>query len=279
MKKIGLIDYYINEWHALNYPTFLKNVKGDVYGEFEITDFYAEIDHPDLSSDEYEKKYGVHKCSSLEELCNKCDYLMVLYPDNPERKFEVIKKVIPYKKPIFVDKTFMNNFSEAKQTFELAEQYHTPLFTSSSLRYADEVVALENINSLLVIAPSVHLSDYWIHPLEIVVSKMGIGAIRAKLSRSGVHHMLNINYPNDRSALIVIAEGGNAQDFFVSGNGKFKQNLVRCASPYFENEMKDILRFYKEKKPSFSYLESLEAMKLRDIALQNRFDEWVTLVD
>ena len=275
MKRIGLIDYYINEWHALNYPSFLKNVKGDE--DIEITDFYAEIDHPDLSSDEYEKRYGVHKCSSLEELCNKCDYLMVLYPDNPERKFEVIKKVILYKKPVFVDKTFMNSFKEAKQTFELAKQYQTPLFTSSSLRYADEVVALEATDSLLVIAPSVHLSDYWIHPLEIVVSKMGSGAFRAKLSKSGVHHMLNIEYPNNKNALIVIAEGGNAQDFFISGNGKFKQNLVRCASPYFENEMKDILRFFKEKTSSFSCLETLDAMKLRDIALQNRFDEWINI--
>ena len=277
MKRIGLIDYYINEWHALNYPSFLETAKKDFKEDFQITDFYAEIDHPNLSSDEYEKKYGVHKCSSLEELCNKCDYLMVLYPDNPERKFEVIKKVIPFKKPVFVDKTFMNNFKEAKATFDLAEQYGTPLFTSSSLRYADEVKALENPESLLVIAPSVHLSDYWIHPLEIVVSKMGSGAFRAKLSKSGVHHMLNIEYPDGRTALIVIAEGGNAQDFFISGNGKFKQNLVRCASPYFENEMKDILRFFLEKKPSFSKLETLEAMRLRDIALENRFDEWIKL--
>ena len=277
MKRIGLIDYYINEWHGLNYPTFLKNVKGEIDKEFEITDFYAEIDHPNLSSDEFEKNYGIHKCSSLEELCTKCDYLMVLYPDNPERKFEVVKKVITYKKPIFVDKTFMKSFKEAKEIFDLAKQNQTPLFTSSSLRYADEVVALENTNSLLVIAPSVHLSDYWIHPLEIVVSKMGAGATRAKLSKSGVHHMLNIEYPEDKNALIVIAEGGNAQDFFISGNGKFKQNLVRCTSPYFENEMKDVLRFFIEKNPSFSYLETLEAMKLRDIALQNKFDEWINL--
>ena len=277
MKRIGLIDYYINEWHALNYPTFLNNVKKDFDEDFCITDFYAEIDHPDLPSDDYESKFGVHKCSSLEDICTKCDYLMVLYPDNPEKKFETIKKVIPFKKPIFVDKTFMNNYEEAQKTFDLAEKMGTPLFTSSSLRYANEVVELGNVDSLLVIAPSVHLSDYWIHPLEIVVSKMGAGAVRAKLSRSGVHHMLNIEYPNNKSALIVIAEGGNAQDFFVSGNGKFKQNLTRCISPYFENEMRDILRFFQQKNPSFSHLETLEAMKLRDIALENRLDEWVNL--
>lgn len=277
MKRIGLIDYYINEWHALNYPSFLANVKKDVDEEFAITDFYAEIDHPDLSSKEYEEKYGVHQCASLEELCKTCDYLMILYPDNPERKFEVIKKVIPYKKPIFVDKTFLNSFEEAKEIFSLAENYGTPLFTSSSLRYADEVKALEDIDSLLVIAPSVHLSDYWIHPLEIVVSKMGSEAIRAKLTKSGVHHMLNIEYPNNKNALIVIAEGGNHQDFFVSGNGKYKQNLNRCVSPYFENEMRDMLRFFNEKKASFAKDETLCAMRLRDIALSNKFDEWIKL--
>lgn len=277
MKRIGLIDYYINEWHALNYPSFLANVKKDIDDEFVISDFYAEKDHPDLSSCEFEKKYGIHQCASLEELCNKCDYLIVLYPDNPERKFEVVKKVISFRKPIFVDKTFMNTFKEAKEIFVLAKKEGTPLFTSSSLRYADEVKELGDTNSLLVIAPSVHLSDYWIHPLEIVVSKMGSKAIRAKLSRSGVHHMLNIEYPDNKSALIVIAEGGNAQDFFISGNGKFKQNLVRCASPYFENEMRDILRFFKTKKVSFSKEETLCAMRLRDIALSNKFDEWIKL--
>lgn len=277
MKRIGLIDYYINEWHALNYPTFLANVKKDIDDEFLITDFYAEIDHPNLSSKEFEGKYGVHQCESLEELCHTCDYLMVLYPDNPERKFEVVKKVIKYRKPIFVDKTFMNTYEEAKEIFALAEKEGTPLFTSSSLRYADEVKDLGEVDSLLVIAPSVHLSDYWIHPLEIVVTKMGSEAISAKLSRSGVHHMLNIEYPNNKSALIVIAEGGNAQDFFISGNGKFKQNLVRCTSSYFENEMREILKFFINKKTPFAKEETLCAMRLRDIALSNKFDEAIKL--
>ena len=277
MKKIGLIDYYINEWHALNYPSFLANIKNSVNEEFAITDFYAEIDHPNLSSKEFETKYGIHECASLDELCRSCDCLMVLYPDNPERKFEVVKKVIKYKKPIFVDKTFMNAFEEAKEIIELAEKEGTPLFTSSSLRYADEVKELGEVDSLLVIAPSVHLSDYWIHPLEIVVTKMGGKALRAKLSKSGVHHMLSIEYPENKSALIVIAEGGNAQDFFISGNGKFKQNLVRCASPYFENEMKEILKFFINKKAPFNKEETLCAMRLRDIALSNKFDEWIKL--
>ena len=89
--------------------------------------------------------------------------------------------------------------------------------------------------------------------------------------------MLSIEYPENKSALIVIAEGGNAQDFFISGNGKFKQNLVRCASPYFENEMKEILKFFINKKAPFNKEETLCAMRLRDIALSDSFDKWIKL--
>ena len=26
MKKIGFVDYYISEWHANNYPGWIKNI-------------------------------------------------------------------------------------------------------------------------------------------------------------------------------------------------------------------------------------------------------------
>ena len=29
MKKIGFIDYYLDEWHANNYPQFIKDADGE----------------------------------------------------------------------------------------------------------------------------------------------------------------------------------------------------------------------------------------------------------
>ena len=43
MKKIGFIDYYLDEWHANNYPKFIKDAVGD---EFVIAYAYGEIDKP-----------------------------------------------------------------------------------------------------------------------------------------------------------------------------------------------------------------------------------------
>ena len=43
MKRIGFIDYYLDEWHANNYPQLIKEVSG---GELEVTCAYAVIDSP-----------------------------------------------------------------------------------------------------------------------------------------------------------------------------------------------------------------------------------------
>lgn len=277
MKKIGFIDYYLNEWHALNYPEMIASIQNEFDGEFRITHAYAEIDHPNMSTDEYCKKYNVIRCSSIDEICHECDYLILLYPDDPERKCEVIKKVISFGKPVFVDKTFVNSYEEAKEVFECAKKYNTPMFTSSSLRYSIELKELPNdLTSLFIVAPSVHLKDYWVHPLEMLVSKMGVGAKKVKHLVSGNHHILQIKYEN-KDALIVMAEMGYAQDFFVSGNGQNGQNLKRCTSPYFVNEMRDVLRFFKEKTPSFDYQQTLEIMRIRDLTLLEKYDEWLEL--
>ena len=44
MKKIGFIDYYLDEWHANNLPQWLKNARRG--GEFELYMAYGEVEPP-----------------------------------------------------------------------------------------------------------------------------------------------------------------------------------------------------------------------------------------
>ena len=43
MKTIGFIDYYLDEWHANNYPDFIKSCAGDRYT---VGCAYGKIDSP-----------------------------------------------------------------------------------------------------------------------------------------------------------------------------------------------------------------------------------------
>ena len=58
MKKIGFIDYFLDEWHANNYPAWIKEQSG---GECVVTYAYAKIDSPlgGLTSAAWAEKHGV----------------------------------------------------------------------------------------------------------------------------------------------------------------------------------------------------------------------------
>ena len=42
MKTIGFVDYYISEWHANNYPQWIKDVCAESGRNFEVKYVWAE---------------------------------------------------------------------------------------------------------------------------------------------------------------------------------------------------------------------------------------------
>ena len=69
MIKIGFIDYYLDEWHANNYPAWIKEASE---GEMEVCYCYGEIDAPNgLTNAEWAEKFGVTLCSSIDEVIEK----------------------------------------------------------------------------------------------------------------------------------------------------------------------------------------------------------------
>ncbi len=48
MKKIGFIDYYLSEWHANNYPNWIKTANEKLGTDFEVAYAWAELDKSPL---------------------------------------------------------------------------------------------------------------------------------------------------------------------------------------------------------------------------------------
>ena len=87
MKKIGLIDYYLDEWHANNLPQWVKDASD---GNYNITYAYGKITAPSgVTSEQWCEDHGVNLCETIEEVVEKSDVLMVLSPDNPEMHWEL----------------------------------------------------------------------------------------------------------------------------------------------------------------------------------------------
>ena len=76
MKKIGFIDYYLNEWHADNYPAWIEAVSD---GKYKVCYCWGEIDCPHkggMTNKEWAEKQVIELCSCEEEVIEKSDVLV-----------------------------------------------------------------------------------------------------------------------------------------------------------------------------------------------------------
>lgn len=124
MIKIGYIDYYLDEWHANTAPKHFKEQVGD---EVKVCYAYGEITAPNgTTSEQWCEKMGVEYCATISEVIEKSDVLMVLAPDNCERKEDLAREALASGKPCFVDKPFGTDLASAKRMFEIAEKAAHP---------------------------------------------------------------------------------------------------------------------------------------------------------
>jgi hypothetical protein len=66
MKKIGFIDYFLDEWHANNYPSWIRDNCAANGRDLELAYAWADIDKAGgISTEAWCGKYGIQMLSSL----------------------------------------------------------------------------------------------------------------------------------------------------------------------------------------------------------------------
>ena len=278
MKKIGFVDFYLSEWHANNYPNWIKEVCADKGYEYELAYAWAEQDISPVdgvSSAEWCATFGAELCPTLEELCEKSDVIFILAPTNPEKHLPYAKVVLPYGKPTYIDKTFAPSLEAAKEIFAIAEKHGTPFFSSSALRYEAALDDVADCRSITVFMSGRTADEYIIHDIEMVVKKLGVGANKVMCVLNGNQHFFHLGYADDRSACLVYAPFGLPGSTIMESATEGK--TVKSRSAIFNELIADILRFFGKKTVSFDVAQTLEAMKIRDAVLASRDNcgQWI----
>ena len=170
--KIGFIDYYLDEWHADNYPEMLRKASG---GEMEAAFAYGMIDSPltGKTSAQWCEEHGIALCGSIQEVIERSDALIVLSPDNCEMHEELSQLPLRSGKKTYIDKTFAPDRKTAEAIFALGEANGTPCYSTSALRFAAEYEALRGrrVKSMSTWGPN-GLETYGIHQLEPIMMLM-----------------------------------------------------------------------------------------------------------
>lgn len=248
MKKVGLIDYYLDEWHANNYPRLLHDVSE---GRYEAFCAYAKIDSPidGMTSREWSKKYNVPLVDSIEEVIEACDVLIVLSPDNPEMHEELTDLPLKSGKRVYIDKTFAPDKEAALRMFANADKHNTPCYTSSALRFADELDTIDTDSIYKIYSEGSGLYDiYAIHQIEPIVRLMQTDAKRVMFVSDIDHPSMVIEFADGRlvqmQQVLELQQQRGYEFSIITVDADNNAVEYPIRSRYFHNFMKGLIQFF-----------------------------------
>ena len=248
MKKIGFVDYYISEWHANNYPLWIKEACEKAGLDYIVAYAWAErgvSPFDGRNTDEWCKAFGVTKCETIEELCEKSDIILVLAPSDPQVHLSFAERILPYQKRTYIDKTFAPDFATSEKIFAIAEKYQTPFFSSSALRYASELDALVGSDKIIVTGGGGNFEEYIIHQIEPAVKVLRAKATSVRAQMQGKQVVCSVEFEGGKQATLCY---GEAMPFTVCTEKDGKSAYAALNSDYFRALIADILRFLRDGK-------------------------------
>ncbi len=260
MKKLGFIDLFIDEWHANNYPAWIKTARRGT--EFELAYAWEKAPQNGRPLEKWCTDFGVTPLKSMEEVVEKSDAVFVLAPSNPEVHRELAEIPLKSGKPVFVDKPFAPSKADAEAMFELAAKHNTPLMSSSALRFSTELDAYRNKPGTTYMETTGGGRSFWeysIHQIEMIVSVLGTGAKRImQCGANDVEHMV-IQYEDDRRASVTYTPNAPFTTRLVH-EGKMIVN-PQC-SDFFPILLSEILDFFATGKSPIDTAQTIEIAAL-----------------
>ncbi|MBS0205557.1 MAG: Gfo/Idh/MocA family oxidoreductase [Planctomycetes bacterium] len=131
------------------------------------------------------KKLNVEIVDSIEDLLTKVD-VVFLETNDGRPHFEQLLPVLKAGKPCFIDKPIAASLTDAVAIFEAARKYNVPIFSSSSLRFGKNTLAVRGgllgmVKRCETTSPAslepTHPDLFWygIHGVESLFTVMGTG--------------------------------------------------------------------------------------------------------
>jgi hypothetical protein len=194
--RVGLIG--LDTSHAgaftqlLNDPSRADHVPGArIVAAFKggSPDIDASANRIEKFTAELREKWKIELVDSIEELVRRVDAVMITSVDGRVHLAQA-RPVLAARKPLFIDKPFTASARDASELARLARDSGTPVFSSSSLRFNDDVQAIKadprvrEVKGAITWGPATlephHPDLFWygIHSVEILYTFMGQGCVR-----------------------------------------------------------------------------------------------------
>ncbi len=223
--------------------------------------------------------YKVEIVDSIDALLDKVDVVLLESVDGRPHLAQV-EPVLKAKKPVFIDKPVAGSLADAIKIFELAEKTGTPVFSSSSLRYSPNVMAIAKdpkVGTILgaeAFSPcslEEHHPDlfwYGVHGVEALFTVMGPGCKTVSRTQTKDTEVVVGTWADGRVGVFRGLRGGKP-GYGVLAFGSKGNAFVDAAGSY-EPMLKEIAVFFRSGKPPVSARETIEVFAFMEAADESK---------
>jgi hypothetical protein len=225
---------------------------------------------------------GIKIVDSLDELADQCDAFMLESVDGRPhlKQFRAIAKG----KPVFVDKPAAASLADLLTIFRIADETHTPVYTSSSLRFGSDVQAVakaaakneKSFGDLLgcetespMSTESHHPDLFWygIHGVEPLFTIMGTGCTSVSRTDSPLSTVVVGKWKDGRLGSYRGLKKGYYYSFSAYGTKKVVQSsryegyepAVAAMCEFFKTHKSPVPR--EESVEIYAFMEAADASK------------------
>lgn len=235
-------------------------------------------------SAELRDKWKIEFVDSIEELVRRVDAVMIESVDG-RTHLPQARAVLKARKPLFVDKPFTASVRDAIELARLARESNTPIFSSSSLRYNDDVVALKRDPRLQEVLGAItwgpaptephHPDLFWygIHSVEMLYTYMGPGCERVSRTHTAGADVVVGHWKDGRIGVV----RGNRESPSTYGQVVYGRKTILTApdrdpatppvkrSSYY-GLLAEVVKFFQTGKPPVPIDETIEIMAFMEAA-------------
>ena len=189
-KRVGIIG--LDTSHVIEFTKILNNKDATEFHGYKVTCAFP-LGSPGVMRNtaniarytEEIKQYGVRIVSSIDELLSEVDAVLLETNDGNLHLNQAIP-VFKTGKPVFIDKPLAASLAYVIAIYEEAEKFHSPVFSSSAMRYSESALEVAAGGIGKVIGADVYSPDevekshtalfwYGIHGVETLFTIMGTG--------------------------------------------------------------------------------------------------------